>query len=207
VVFKLVRVMSGVCIVAAAVTEQVTGFLIGATVYAKPKILQDSGHVKNERNAPDQDLFSEGDSAAQTQNRGSARLGKHCSLTTSTGSILISSTQNESKAASWKGAWLILGLEVKLKIKQELETTAVRLPAGHTTKHGKNRTEKSGLVPHYRELLTSNVWMLSKERTLNRNGIFASLKQYRKAQKKARNSIFGDLGCTRLAQDALNTKA
>ena len=69
-VFKLVRVMSGVCIVAAAVTEQVTGFLIGATVYAKPKILQDSGHVKNERNAPDQDLFSEGDSAAQTQNRG-----------------------------------------------------------------------------------------------------------------------------------------
>lgn len=39
-VFKLVRVMSRLCIVTAVVKEQVTVFLIGATVYAKSKILQ-----------------------------------------------------------------------------------------------------------------------------------------------------------------------
>lgn len=43
-VFKLVRVMRKICIVTAVITEQVTEFLIGATVYTKPKILQYEGH-------------------------------------------------------------------------------------------------------------------------------------------------------------------
>lgn len=43
-VFKLVRVMRKICIVTAGIKEQATEFLIRATVYAKPKILQYWGH-------------------------------------------------------------------------------------------------------------------------------------------------------------------
>lgn len=50
--------------------------------------------------------------------------------------------------------------EVKLKIRQELQTTAVLLPK---QSYFTEWIEKSGSVNHYRELLTLNAWMLGKE--------------------------------------------